>query len=96
MEEILLMRTYWIMGIVFFGIIFPMLGVIYWLGARNQQKNIGIFRVIGIIGYFIFMLVYSQDIIVPKKYQVEYKKVYQCGYVDTMVQKYPDGNKSKE
>lgn len=78
------------MGIVFFGIIFPMLGIIYWLNVRNRQKDIGIFKTLGIIGYFIFMFVYAQDIIVPKKYQVEYKKVYQCGYVDTMVPKYPD------
>lgn len=91
MQEILEMRTYWIIGIVFFGIITPMLIILGWLRTRDRQKVLPVPVFFGIIGYFIFMFSYGQQIIVPKKYHIEYKNVYQCGYVDVMVPKYPDG-----
>ncbi len=90
MDEFFQMRAYWISATVVIGIFVPMVALTCWFQFRTNKKQLPLPFFIGIIAYFMFMISYGPNAILPKKYEVEYKKVYQCGYVDTMVPKYPD------
>lgn len=86
MDEIIEMRMWWAGGVVLFGGLLPFFTFcMYYSG-----KKINAYALVAFFAYYVLFFNYARDII-PEKYDTKIERVYQCGYVDKMVPKYPDG-----
>ncbi|QAY01106.1 hypothetical protein ASwh1_38 [Aeromonas phage Aswh_1] len=86
MTDLMVMRLWWAVGITTMGLILPI--IIALIATISYKDRFKWYYKCMLVGWMCMFFVFGRDMI-PTKYDIVEKKVYQCSWVTEYHPKYP-------